>query len=109
MRVVDYLKWKYDLQLDRNGYGESILTLNHDKCFLCDDVAVTRHEIVFGTADRKKSKALGLWIPICAECHREAHRNRKVIDDLHVLAQQECDKFYGDGVFFEVYGENYVD
>ena len=109
MRIVDYLKWKYNLTLDNNGYAESIITKNYDECFICHGVAVTRHEIIFGISDRKKSKALGLWLPICAKCHREAHRNKQVIDDLHLLAQQECDKWYGKGTFYEVYGVNYAD
>ncbi len=108
MRIVDYLQDKYQLELDRNGYGESIIS-EREECFICHtELNITRHELVYGTANRKKSKALGVWIWICPRCHNIAHRDKQTIDTLHKLAQQECDNWYGEGTFFEVYGVNYL-
>ena len=54
MRIIDYLKWHYDLKLDRNGYAESVITKNYNNCFICGGYSETRHELQFGTSDRKK-------------------------------------------------------
>ena len=108
MRIIDELAWKYDLKLDRKGYGESIMTENTEVCFNCKRPAENWHELQFGTADRKKSKALGLWVPLCADCHRKAHARNDIITDFHKLAQQECDRWYGEGTFFKVFGRNYL-
>lgn len=108
MRIIDYLKWQYDLKLDRNGYAESVITKNYNNCFICGGYSETRHELQFGTSDRKKSKAMGLWIPICATCHRMAHNDKETIDGLHMIAQKECDRHYGEGTFYEIFGVNYL-
>lgn len=108
MRIIDYLKWQYDLKLDRNGYAESVITKNYNNCYICGRYADTRHELQFGTSDRKKSKAMGIWIPTCAVCHRAAHREVATIDGLHKIAQTECDRHYGKGTFYKVFGVNYL-
>lgn len=107
MRIVDYLADKYNLELDRNGYGESIMSERED-CFICHSPDVTRHELVFGTANRKKSKAMGLWVWICPRCHNVCHRDKNTIETYQKLAQQQCDAWYGEGTFFEVFGRNFL-
>ena len=60
--------------IDRNGYRPSLLQEDHEKCFLCGRGGpVERHEI-FGAAYRKKSKADGLWVSLCGECHRDGRQ-----------------------------------
>jgi len=109
--VRDMLLQKYGVEvgkLDHNGYSESLITKNMDECFNCHRPYENWHELQYGTSDRKKSKALGLWIPLCRECHAMAHRKKDVIDDYHKLAQQTCDNYYGKGTFFKVFGRNYL-
>lgn len=71
---------------DRNGYGQSILQDDLSRCYLCGSSAgkIDRHE-VFGAANRKKSKAYGLWVMLCHHpCHLEkAHGDGYVMDMLH--------------------------
>jgi len=107
MRLIDELKYQFDLHPDDNGYSESIIS-TQEKCYCCGDTNVTRHELQFGTADRKLSKALGLWVWICPGCHRQAHRTKYIIDDFHKLAQFECDRVYGEGTFAKVFKRNYL-
>ena len=77
----------------RNGYAESIMVSDTGVCALCGQREgycafpspnggekrqmyfnkLDRHE-PWGGANRQKSKALGLWVTLCRECHEETHR-----------------------------------
>ena len=62
------------LQKDRNGYSESLFDTTDGTCYLCGFVGDTaRHEIFHG-ANRKLSKAFGLWIAVCPICHTRIHQ-----------------------------------
>lgn len=69
---------EYGVQLDRNGYAPSIMPIDGFKCYKCQQWKPTeRHEIFFGSGSkyngsRDKSKQYGLWVPLCADCHRNA-------------------------------------
>ena len=109
-KVQDVLAIKYGIEvgfLDENGYGESIIS-EREICYCCQDPNCTRHELQFGQADRKLSKALGLWVWLCPTCHSQAHRVKYMIDDFHKLAQSECDRWYGEGTFCRVFQRNYL-
>lgn len=78
-------------KLDRNGYGKSILQDSERECWLCgDDRNLERHEI-FGAAMRDRSKALGLWVSLCPNCHRTGktavHSCAETADNLKRTAQ----------------------
>lgn len=63
---------EFGVALDHNGYAPSIL---HDgECYLCCTTVgrMQRHE-VFGGARRQESKALGLWLTLCPDCHEQVH------------------------------------
>ena len=58
--------------MNRNGYAASIMVANTNECALCHRTAgakLDRHE-PWGGPNRQKSKALGLWVPLChLGCH----------------------------------------
>ena len=62
---------EYGVQLDRNGYAPSILPT--EGCANCKrETDLVRHEIFHGSL-RQKSKAYGLWVRLCPECHMKLH------------------------------------
>lgn len=74
---------------DSNGYENSIVQKNLDECYLCGrggDLA--RHEPLDGIGRRKKSKAYGLWVCLCPECHALSHRDRNVQDVLRAKCEE---------------------
>jgi len=89
----------YPSNLDRNGYGPSILQENLDCCFICGrrDRTLDRHE-VFGAANRAKSKAYGLWVILCHDdCHEGphgVHGDGKKAQWLREFAQREAMEHY---------------
>ena len=84
------MKNEFGVVLDRNGYAPSILQRGRrgicggedapGHCYCCGRregrgflERLERHE-PWGAANRQKSKALGLWVTLCRECHEETHR-----------------------------------
>lgn len=58
----------------KNGYKESVLDTEQGECYFCGlHTDTARHEIFYGVANRKKAKALGYWVNLCPECHRQVH------------------------------------
>ena len=113
------LEMKYGVtvgNLDTNGYGKSIMQTDTEQCLMCGNrngAQLCRHEVCYGTSDRRKSKAMGLWVRICGSgcgcnAHHLAHNNKNIIDNLHRKAQKACDREYGEGTFFRVFGRNYL-
>ena len=98
--------------LDRNGYGLSILQDDESMCYICGNRSgkLDRHE-VYGASNRKKSKALGLWVVLCHEpCHRLAHGDRYYMDLLHQrgqIAAMETYRWTKDDFRKEI-GRNYL-
>lgn len=91
---------EYGAPLDRNGYAPSILCNDEHTCWLCECSGgrIERHE-VFGGALREKSKAHGLWLGLCPECHRTAphavHRNAETAKSMKMFAQTMAMERYG--------------
>lgn len=102
--------------LDRNGYAPSILTDDMEHCYLCGrrDRKLDRHEVFHGIAYRSKSKADGLWVPLChVPCHEGkdgVHGNAELERDLKQTAQEAAMSRYGWSVegFIERYGKNWL-
>lgn len=99
--------------LDRNGYAPSILQDDLTECYRCghSHEKLDRHEI-YGAANRKKSKALGLWVMLCHDSchlngvHKDASENRR----LKQKAQRIAMKHYGWTTedFIREIGKNYI-
>lgn len=59
---------------DRNGYNESIMATEAGRCYVCrTETETVRHEIYYGTKNRKISKINGFWLDVCPTCHRRIH------------------------------------
>lgn len=50
----------------------SLLTNNHDDCFVCGLPASDWHHIFHG-ADKKLSEELDCMVPLCRRCHERVH------------------------------------
>lgn len=89
---------EFGAKLDRNRYAPSILNTTEGICWQClKHTATERHE-VFGGALRYKSKEYGLWIDLCAACHRTspiaAHQSAKTANIMKVYAQEAAIAHY---------------
>ena len=76
------MKNEFGVALDSNGYAPSIMPnkkdmFGHPQCYCClNGHALVRHEVLYGQ-NRTKSKALGLWILVCPDCHRWIHGEKQ--------------------------------
>lgn len=95
--------------MDRNGYNESLFG-NEKKCqitgqYNCD---LVRHEVFFGTANRKLSKEWGCWAYLTPEAHRKVHADRKTDLELKAECQRAFETKYGHDKFMAIFGRNYL-
>lgn len=107
------MKNEFGEKLDSNGYAESILDLYDGRCFWCErkDRPLQRHEVFHGS-NRTKSKALGLWVYLCDDCHGKLHQKDAKIDShLKEYAQKIAMFHYYWTVreFRERFGKSYVE
>ena len=97
--------------MDRNGYNPSIME-NAERCYICNRTgALQRHEIFHG-AFRSKSKAYGLWINVCPDCHYRIHNSDGKLDRrLKETAQMIAMTVYGwdTATFRRHFGKNYLE
>lgn len=102
------------MKLDRNGYAPSIMQADKT-CFLtgADDEILCRHEIFFGTAHRRVSKANGFWIYVLPRLHNVddgcIHRNQKLDLELKQLCQKKYEETHSRAEFIELIGKNYLE
>ena len=94
--------------MDRNGYNPSILDTEQGICYICGAHTETaRHEIFFGTANRKLSKKYGTWVNLCPWCHHLAHNNAETTKFLHIRGENAFKDKYPDIDFKSFYGRNF--
>jgi len=99
--------------MDSNGYNPSILQDDLSYCYCCGRSAekLDRHEI-FGAANRKKSKELGLWVMLCHQsCHLGGvHTYPYKYIYLKQKAQRIAMKHYGwtKEEFIEKFGRSFI-
>lgn len=99
--------------MDSNGYNPSILQDDLSYCYCCGRSVekLDRHEI-FGAANRKKSKELGLWVMLCHQsCHLggvHTYPNKYIY--LKQKAQRIAMKHYGwtKEEFIEKFGRSFI-
>lgn len=102
---------EYGATLDRNGYAPSKMP-SVEGCFWCGrtDGKLDRHEVFHG-AYRQKSKALGLWVLLCHNCHMKLHHESAEADAILKPMGQICAmKHYGwdKAEFRRRFGKNYL-
>ncbi len=106
---------EFGLLLDRNGYAPSILRTAQGKCYICGRRAETERHEPFGAALRSKSKALGLWVNLCRECHRtgeqSVHKCKLAADVLREECQRAAMQQYGwsMGEWLARFYKNYIE
>ena len=105
------MKNEYGVTLDRNGYAPSIVQ-DIAGCYYCATRCgkLDRHEVFHG-AFRKKSKALGLWVTLCHDCHMTLHRKDAALDALlKRQGQRVAMRHYGwsEDEFRARFGKNYI-
>ena len=106
---------EYGVKLDRNGYAPTIIPHMALCCNCCGMYRETvRHEIFFGDGRRDISKALGLWINVCPDCHEEIHHGKNAASlqaHYHTLGQQVAMAYYHWTVtdFRRRFYKNYLD
>lgn len=108
------MKNEYGVELDRNGYAPSIMKVygsTEARCYMCGRQGTLQRHEIYGGAYREKSKAYGLWVNLCPDCHHYIHfvdANRKL--ELREHGQRAAQKHYGwfNEEFRERFGKCYV-
>lgn len=90
---------------------ESIIQ-KRKECLVCQTTLnLEKHHIFGGVARRDLSEKYGLTVWLCHEHHTGntgVHSNKQFMDDLHELGQTVFSEVYGDQLFFERFGRNYL-
>lgn len=47
-------------------------------CVLCGKITKTLHECFYGSANRKISIKYNMQVPLCNDCHIEAHKDKEL-------------------------------
>lgn len=81
-------------------------------CYLCGrETCLERHHIFAGVANRKWSERLGLWVFLCADCHRGtdgAQYNHEVNRRLKMDAQNAFEQSHSRAEWMRAIGKNYL-
>ena len=96
---------------DRNGYEPSILPTRNGKCYVCYlETDTARHEVFYGTANRKNSKKYGAWVDVCPSCHARIHAHPNSGFDLHLKrnAQWLFERTHSREEFMKIFGKSWL-
>lgn len=93
----------------------SIITKDLEHCIECGRSNVEKHEVFFGTANRKLSIEDGLVIPLCKTEHhagnlRGIHKDQALNEKWKKIAQEKWQEYYGKTKedFIKRYGKSYI-
>lgn len=92
----------------------SILQKDLTKCFVCGTcVNIHKHEIYYGSDNRKKSIQHGFYVALCGEHHnlsnKGVHFNKTLDKVLKRACQSEYEKTHSREEFVKIIGRNYLD
>lgn len=91
--------------------AKSIIS-NERQCYLCGKtVNLEKHHIFGGTANRKISERLGLWVYLCHNCHtgkNGAQYNKEKNLRLKQDAQRAYEKTHTRDEWMKLIGKNYL-
>ncbi len=86
------------------------LNLLKDECWFCGNPATEKHEIFFGTSNRKISIKHGLVVGLCHICHRDnqigVHGSRSRDLQLKRWGQEQFEGTTEE--FVKIFGRNYL-
>lgn len=82
-------------------------------CYLCGRTdSLERHHVFFGNQYRQLSEKNGLWVWLCAECHRtgkhSAHLDKDTNLHLKEDGQRAFELTYTRQDFMKVFGRNWL-
>lgn len=93
----------------------SIITKDLTRCIECGRTNVEKHEVFFGSANRKLSIEDGLVIPLCKELHHNGnligiHKDKNLNEKWRKIAEKRWCEFYNKTPeqFLKRYGRNYL-
>ena len=91
----------------------SIITKDFERCLICGTYQnIHKHEIFYGTANRKLSIKYGLVVPLCARHHNMSnqgvHFNKNLDIKLRIQGQKAFEFHYPDLDFIKIFGRNYL-
>ena len=94
----------------------SIITNDLEHCIECGRDGINKHEIFYGTANRKLSIKYGLVIPLCQEQHHDQYNSRGIhfdkglCDKWHIIGQKKAMEFYKWTIedFIKIFGKSYI-
>lgn len=93
----------------------SVITNDMDHCIECGRTNIEKHEVFFGTANRKLSIEDGLVIPLCKTLHHNGnligiHKDKELNEKWRKIAQQTWQEYYNktEEDFRARYGQNYL-
>lgn len=91
----------------------SIIVDRLDRCLICKTyLDIHKHEIFFGTANRKLSIKYGLVVPLCGRHHNMSnegvHFNRKLDLKLKQQGQKAFEYHYPDLDFIKIFGKSFL-
>lgn len=93
----------------------SIITNDLEHCIECGRTNIEKHEVFFGTANRKLSIEDGLVIPLCKAQHHAGnligiHKEKELNDKWKRIAQKTWQEYYNktEDEFRARYGKSYL-
>ncbi len=92
-----------------NKKQPSILTNDMEHCIICGRSPVAWHHVINGTANRKKSDAFGLIIPLCPKHHDMIHDDQRLDIIWKKRAELKFIDLYGAEMWMETFHKNYLD
>ena len=82
------------------------------QCYLCGrKTCIEIHHVMSGWANRRWSESYGLWVYLCADCHRGtegAQYSKETNLMLRKEAQVAFEEIYGHEKWFDIFKKNYV-
>jgi len=98
--------------VDKNGYNPTILQ-DKEEFFVSHETSnLVRHEVFYGTANRKLSKEYGLWVWLKPSWHNMSnngvHFNKELDLSLKRYAQKKFEEKYSRDEFIKIFGKNYL-
>lgn len=95
--------------MSNNGYSESLFPTTDGVCYICGlHTETARHE-VFPGANRKNSKAWGMWYNTCPACHDRWHLyDRGLVAITQADGQRLFEEKYSRDSFIRIFGRSYL-
>ena len=73
---------------------EPLLKTERYRCYICGKWTPTEKHHIFGSANRKHSERLGLYVYLCHDCHTGAENCAQYNSDTNKYLKQEAQVAY---------------